>query len=304
MMTHLYDILTINPVTFRGGAIWQVVSTIYDSILGGALSLAIMLFYIGIISDLGDLIKHKNYETIIWSFIKLLCQTGVLIYGRYLMIWIFSIGKEFIDAIVLKSGAGAIDAAKWVSLPDNITNATNGLSMSTGIVFWVVTLLAALVIMVVSFTIMLTIYGRIFKIYLHIAIAPLPLACFSSRATMQQFQTFVKSFVGVILEGVIILVACVIFSAFASNFDINNPIQNTSAETGVEGDVGLGINANVDNSGLSITDSVSNVLGTSETSGENAEMVWTYLGETLFLFILMAGVVKGADDTVRRMIGV
>ena len=298
-----------------------MVDGIYNAILGSAISLTVILIYLGIIEDVGDMIKHKNPGPIIWSFIKVMFAAGILIGGKYLMVLIFSIGKEFIDKIVLQNGVNVFSASTWVTVPDKVVNATNGLSTTSGILFWVVTLIAALVIMVVCFSIMLTVYGRLFKIYMHIAIAPIPLACFASRSTMQHFLAFIKSFVGVMLEGIVIIVACMIFSAFANGFDINNQIEGVVTEQ-AEMEIPAGYTEeDVQNIMESenctweeaieklymLDEAVHNPFEkepSDEVKAENAELVWKYLGEMLFLFVLLAAVIKGADDYVRKLIGV
>ena len=238
-----------------------------------------------------------------------------LVYGRYILIWIFSIGKELIDNVVLENGIKNVMNATWAVIPNNIYSATGGLTLSSGIVFWVVTLLAALVIMVSCFTIMLTVYGRILKIYMHIAIAPLPLACYTSKATMQHFITFIRSFVAVILEGVFIIIVCLLFSAFANGFDIKNPIDNNPL-SGITWDkdemtdedkeaLADAMSENENNEVPTADVSVGPNLNFSDASAaQNAEIVWKYLGEMLFMFVLMAGLIKGADVEIKKMLGV
>ncbi len=316
MMQFLYDILVINPVTYRGGVIWQVVDTVYESLLGVSISLCVIFFYIGIIQDSAELILHRRWEVIVWDIIKFSMMSGLILYGRYLLLLIFYIGKEFVDAVSGDDG-NILESMFWVEMPDKIVNATNGLSMSSGIVFWVVTLLAAIVIMVSCFSIMLVVYGRLFKIYTHIAISPPFIACSAGKSTMSVFVTFFKSFTAVCLEGLLIVVVCIIFSAFANGFDINNPTENTeiSAEDNLSNALENVIDIGEDNSDESNIASglVGGVGGTivnqddvavnSKNQTANAEMVWIYLGETLFLFILMAGTIKAADEQVKRWIG-
>ena len=62
----------------------------------------------------------------------------------------------------------------------------------------------------------MTIYGRFFKLYLYLAIAPIPLSTFAGEPTKQVGKSFIKSFCAVCLEGAIIVLACIIFSLFAS----------------------------------------------------------------------------------------
>ncbi len=309
MMQFLYDILTINPVTYRGGTIWQIVDTIYTSLLGASISLCVIFFYVGIIQDSAELIMHRRWEVILWDFVKFCMMSGLIIYGRYLLLLIFAIGKEFIDAVVLQNGSNALSAA-WIEPPDRIVNATNGLSMSSGIVFWVVTLLAAIVIMVSCFSIMLVVYGRLFNIYLHISLSPPLIACAAGKSTMQWFIMFLKSFLAVCLEGLVIVVVCLIFTGFANGFDINNPVGGSSviesnaddgsgsADESPESEQNIGVLNNGIMGGQG--DMVEN---NDDAEAANAEEIWIYLGESLFLFILMASSIKAADDRIKRWLG-
>lgn len=295
MMQYLYDILIINPVTYREGAVWQVVDIIYTSLLGISISLCVIFFYIGIMQDSVELIQHRRWEVIIWDLIKFTMMSGLILYGRYLLLLIFSIGKELVDAVVLKNGSNLLETEAWIELPDAIVNATNGLSTTSGIVIWVVTLIGALVIMVACFTIMLTIYGRLFKIYLHISISPPFIACSAGKLTMHWAINFLKSFFVVCIEGVVIVAVCLIFSAFANGFDINNPMETATVveeqpeEPPSPEDIVIEWGETVENG--------------DEIKAENAETVWIYLGETLFLFTLLASTIKGTDEILKRWVG-
>lgn len=78
------------------------------------------------------------------------------------------------------------------------------------------TLLGSLLITILSFIIIMTVYGRYFSLYMYAAIAPIPLAAFAGEGTAQIGTQFLKSYAGVCLQGAIIVLACVIFTAFAA----------------------------------------------------------------------------------------
>ncbi len=67
-----------------------------------------------------------------------------------------------------------------------------------------------------AFVIVLTVYGRFFKLYIYTALAPIPLATFAGETTSQTGKAFVKSYLGVCLQGAVIILACIIYNAFAS----------------------------------------------------------------------------------------
>ena len=60
---------------------------------------------------------------------------------------------------------------------------------------------------------------------LYTAIAPIPLSTFAGEPTQNVGKSFIKSYCAVCLEGAIIVLACIIFSVFASS----PPVVDTSA---------------------------------------------------------------------------
>jgi hypothetical protein len=61
----------------------------------------------------------------------------------------------------------------------------------------------------------MTVYGRFFKLYMYTALAPIPLSTFAGEPSQSVGKTFLKSFCAVCLEGAVIVLACIIFSLFA-----------------------------------------------------------------------------------------
>ena len=82
---------------------------------------------------------------------------------------------------------------------------------------WAVTLLGSLFIWVLSLVMILTVYSRFFKLYIATAIAPIPLASFAGQPSSSIGVAFLKSYAAICMEGCVIVLACVIFSAFASS---------------------------------------------------------------------------------------
>lgn len=61
---------------------------------------------------------------------------------------------------------------------------------------------------------------------LYTALAPIPLSAFAGEPTQQLGKSFIKSYSAVCLEGAVVVLACIIFSLFAST----PPAIDTSAE--------------------------------------------------------------------------
>ena len=82
---------------------------------------------------------------------------------------------------------------------------------------WLVSVLGSLIITVLSFILILTVYGRFFRLYLYTALAPIPLAAFAGEGTSAAGKAFLKSYTGVCMEGAVIVLSCLIYSAFLSS---------------------------------------------------------------------------------------
>jgi hypothetical protein len=69
----------------------------------------------------------------------------------------------------------------------------------------------------------MTVYGRFFKLYMYTALAPIPLSTFAGEPSQNVGKSFIKSYCAVLLEGAVIVLACIIFSLFASTPPVVNP---------------------------------------------------------------------------------
>lgn len=99
---------------------------------------------------------------------------------------------------------------------DTLIQATTPPGSKNNDPFWEKSETALLFITVLSFVMIMTVYGRLFRLYFYAALAPVPLATFAGEPTSNVGRSFVKSYAGVCLEGAVIALACIIFSAMAS----------------------------------------------------------------------------------------
>ena len=134
--------------------------------------------------------------------------------GMELLTEIFSIVQGIVTNIMSHSGMAG---GTVTELPSEIVDKIEAVGMLESIPLWIVTLLGSLLITVLSFVMILTVYGRMFKLYMYTAIAPIPLATFAGEPTQSVGKNFIRSYAGVCLEGAIIALACIIFSVFAAS---------------------------------------------------------------------------------------
>ena len=96
--------------------------------------------------------------------------------GLDLMMALFRIVQGIISRTMDVANIGSIAVT---SLPDGMTEAIQDLTFFQSIPAWAVSLIGSLVIIVLSFVMIMSVYGRFFKLYLYTAIAPIPLCTIS-----------------------------------------------------------------------------------------------------------------------------
>ena len=109
-----------------------------------------------------------------------------------------------------------VGTATETVIPQEIIDVVENVGFLESIPLWAVTLLGSIFITILSFVMILTVYGRFFKLYMYTAISPIPLAASAGESTQNVAFTFLKSYAGVCLEGAMIVLVCIIFSSFAS----------------------------------------------------------------------------------------
>lgn len=210
----IWQLLMQSPETFRGGSIWTAILDIHDMLQAIGYALLILFFLAGVMKTCGSLSELKRPEQAVRLFIRFILAKGAMTYGTEILVGILSVIQGIMGDIMESTGVGQ---ASGLILPQEIVDAIEEVGFLESIPLWFVTLLGGLVVTVISFLLILTVYGRFFKVYLYMAIAPLPIAAFAGEPTQNIGKSYLRSFIGVGMEGVIILLSCVIYSIFAAS---------------------------------------------------------------------------------------
>ena len=221
-LSEIYTLVTESPSNFKGGAIWEIIVNINGALQAIGLALLVLFFVIGIVRTCTNFSELKRPEQAIKLFLRFAIAKGIVTYGLELMLAVFKIIQGIVSTIMAKSSF----QASAMTLPQEIITAIEDCGFFDSIPLWAVTILGGLFVTVLSFILILTVYGRFFKLYMYTAIAPIPLASFAGETTQNIGKSFLKSYIAVCLEGAIIVLSCIIFSAFATS----QPVIDTGAE--------------------------------------------------------------------------
>ena len=180
-LTELWGLVTTSPQTFKGGAVWGVMQSLHNAMIGIGYALIVLFFAISLFKNTANFHELKRPEAAVHYLIRFVAAKTLVGYGMDIMLNIFSVCNGIVSDMA--AGMGGISQA---------------------------------MVALLSFVMILTVYGRFFRLYMYTALAPLPLASFAGESTQSVGISFIKSYVGVCLEGAVIVLACVIYAAFVS----------------------------------------------------------------------------------------
>ena len=213
-ITELWSLILTDPKNFKGGEIWTAISNVNTAMQAIGTGLLVLFFVIGVVKTCGSFAEVKKPEHAVKLFVRFVLAKALITSGMELMTTLFGIVQSVIAQIMTSSGvASATDTV----LPDKMVTAIENCGFWESIPLWAVTLIGGLFITVMSFIMIMSVYGRFFKLYMYTAIAPIPLSTFAGEPTQNVGKSFLKSYCAVCLEGAVIVLACIIFSLFVSS---------------------------------------------------------------------------------------
>ena len=221
-LAEIWQLITMSPSAFKGGAIWGIVLNVHGALQAIGYALLVLFFTMGVMKTCGSFAELKRPEQALKLFIRFAIAKGVISYGMDLMLTFMNIVQGITGTIMNSSGFGT---PQGTTLPSEIVTAVEACSFFESIPLWAVTLIGSLFIWILSFVMILTVYGRFFRLYMYTAIAPIPLSSFAGEPTQNIGISFIKSYAAVCLEGAVIVLSCIIFSVFAAS----PPVVDTSA---------------------------------------------------------------------------
>ena len=219
-LAEIWQLIMTTPQDFKGGGIWSVIVNINGAVQSIGLALLVLFFVAGMVKTCGSFTEVKKPEHALKLFVRFAIAKGAITYGMELMLALFNIVQGTISTIMSSAGFGS---PQQTVLPAEMITAIEDCGFFESIPLWAVTLIGGLFITVMSFILIMTVYGRFFKLYMYTALAPIPLSTFAGEPSQNVGKSFIKSYCAVCLEGAVIVLSCIIFSLFASSPPVVNP---------------------------------------------------------------------------------
>lgn len=204
----VYSIIIKSPQEWNPD-VWGLVNNINTVLTFVATSLLVMFFFLGFMKKVGDLREVKRPEVIVTSFIRLAIAVGFVSVSMQIMVSIFEIFQGMLRLIFAQSGF-----AFSMSVPKEISSALEDVSFfdEGGIEIALIGLILRLAVFIISILLIVIVWSRYLKLYLHFCVAGCFFSTFASESTQNIGFSFIKSFANVAFQAVIILLALMIYT--------------------------------------------------------------------------------------------
>lgn len=218
------DVLTQSPQNLSPG-IWTLMQGFNGILKGTGYGLLVLFFLIALFKNTTNL-KDFTLQGVFGHFMRF---AGAKLAIDYSM--------EFIGAIIsiVLNIVGIFDASGSMiveGVPLEIERYANSLSIfdvGAQSAVSILSIIAAIVAMICAILFAVCIYGRVFRIYIHIALAPIGLAPLGGDSTPNPGKKFITSFISVCLEAAVIVLAVVICKALMAG-----PVVDLIGQTATE----------------------------------------------------------------------
>lgn len=164
--------------------------SLHNAMIGIGYALIVLFFAISLFKNTANFHELKRPEAAVHYLIRFVAAKTLVGYGMDIMLNIFSICNGVVSDMA--AGMGGISQA-MVALPGEVQAAIENVGFLASIPLWLVTILGSLFITVLSFVMILTVYGRFFRLYMYTALAPLPLASFAGESTQSVGISFIRN---------------------------------------------------------------------------------------------------------------
>ena len=155
-VTELWNLILTSPQNFKGGGIWTAITNVNTAMQALGTGLLVLFFVIGVVKTCGSFTDLKKPEHAVKLFVRFILAKAVITQGMELMTTLFGIVQSGIASIMTAAG---VSSATDTVLPDDLVSAIENCGFWESIPLWAVTLIGGLFITIMSFIMIMSVYG-------------------------------------------------------------------------------------------------------------------------------------------------
>ena len=158
-LSEIWRLLTESPQSFKGGSIWTVMVNINDALKAIGYALLVLFFLMGIMRQFNAFSELKRPEQALKLFLRFVLAKAAVTWGLDLMMAMFTIAQGIVAKIMDTSG---VVGQGGMSLPQSVIDTIEACGFWESVPLWAVTLIGSLIVTILSFIMIMTVYGRFF----------------------------------------------------------------------------------------------------------------------------------------------
>lgn len=208
--------LLATPETYNSALYNGVMSIMDNAVMPIAYILLGLLFMLEIynITIRTEGMNHFGFEIVFRTMFKIVLIKLVIDSTPLIMSAIYAISTEIIGNISsIFSGSGSLGSPDFQTIRNEIDELKilqQTLVAAQVLIIWIIYKFSIIIVQVIMI-------GRMFEIYIHLAIAPLPLATLPNTELSGVAKNFLKSFAAVSIQGVIIFIVLGMYNVIITN---------------------------------------------------------------------------------------
>ena len=303
-------LLTTDLTTYNGGGIWVAIVNVYNVLLTVGVTLANMFIWAELIESISRWVEIRKGSVLAFFAIQIIIVNAIIYYSKDILLTIYQIVLGITSSVMESTGIVTEDGTTFfhISVPEEFTEAVESLTVTQSIGMVVMIIVVSIWICISTIGVLLIVYTRIFNIYLLIAISPLAFACAMSRRTRFVFTNFLKNFISVSLEAVVLVLTMYIFKQL---FEQGINVELVYEEASPTYNSIVGILGSMLGSVLFPGNVFGNIAGAQSALyliGDDGHVstasIFAYLLDMSFLFAVMIGMIKGSERIVNKVFGI
>jgi len=218
-LQQIWNLLSITPEQFSP-SIWETIIKLNKALQGIGMGLLVLFFVSGFFRTAENFSELKRPETVLRCFGRFAVARLLVTYGMELVLAVFKIVQGIIRTIMQTA---SIEGASEVTVPESLIQAVEGSSLLDGMGLWILTLIGCIAVFAITFMLVMTVYGRIFKLYICLILAPIPLSSFAAEQHAGMGRNYLKGFAGVCMEGAVIMICCLLYTMLSNTTVVLDP---------------------------------------------------------------------------------
>ncbi|MBP3808373.1 MAG: type IV secretion system protein [Eubacterium sp.] len=303
-------LLTTDLTTYNGGGIWDAIVNVYNVLLTVGVTLANIFVWAELIESISRWVEIRKASILAFFAIQIIIVNVIINYSKDILLTVYTIIQGVTSSVMTSTGMVTSDGTTFfhISVPDEFTEAVESLTISQSIGMVVMIIVVSIWICISTMGVLLTVYTRLFNLYLLIAISPLAFACAMSRRTRFVFTNFLKNFISVSLEAVVLVLTMYIFKQLFEQgvnvelvYEEGSTLYNT-----IIGYVGSTLGSAII-PGSSLIGGYAGASTALHFFGDDGHVstasIFAYLLDMSFLFAVMVGMIKGSERIVNKVFG-